>query len=74
MLAVVSVRVKRELKEEAEKLKINFRDLVERALEEEIWKRKAELLKSKVDLALQAMENLTVEDWVEALREARRER
>jgi len=73
-LAVVSVRVKRELKEEAEKLKINFRDLVERALEEEIWKRKAELLKSKVDLALQAMENLTVEDWVEALREARRER
>ena len=73
-MAVVSVRVKRELKEEAEKLKINFRDLVERALEEEIWKRKAELLKSKVDLALQAMENLTVEDWVEALREARRER
>lgn len=73
-MAVVSVRVKRELKEEAERLKINFRDLVERALEEEIWKRKAELLKSKVDLALQAMENLTVEDWVEALREARRER
>ena len=73
-MAVVAVRVKRELKEEAERLKINFRDLVERALEEEIWKRKAELLKSKVDLALQAMENLTVEDWVEALREARRER
>jgi hypothetical protein len=73
-LAVVSVRVRRGLKEEAERLGVNLRAVVERALEEEIWRRRVELLKSKVDAAIEAMRNLTVEDWVEAVRETRRER
>jgi len=73
-LAVISVRVKRELKEEAEKLNVDLRSVVEKALEEEILRRKAELLKSKIDETLNAMKNLTVEDWVKAVKETRRER
>ncbi len=73
-LAVISVRVKRELKEEAEKLNVDLRSVVEKALEEEILRRRAELLKSKIDETLNAMKNLTVEDWVKAVKETRRER
>jgi len=73
-LAVISVRVKRELKEEAEKLNVDLRSVVEKALEEEILRRKAELLKPKIDETLNAMKNLTVEDWVKAVKETRRER
>ena len=70
-LAVISVRVRRELKEEAERLNVDLKTVVEKALEEEILRRKAELLKSRVDKTLNAMRNLTVEDWVKAVRETR---
>jgi len=70
-LAVISVRVRRELKEEAERLNVDLKTVVEKALEEEILRRKAELLKSRVDETLNAMRNLTVEDWVKAVRETR---
>lgn len=73
-LAVVSARVRRELKEEAERLNVNLKAVIEKALEEEIMKRKAKLLKTKVNSVLEAMKNLTVEDWVKAVRETRRER
>jgi len=72
-LAVISVRVRRELKEEAERLNVDLKTVVEKALEEEILRRKAELLKSRVDETLNAMRNLTVEDWVKAVRETRQE-
>ena len=70
-LAVISVRVRRELKEEAERLNVDLKTVVEKALEEEILRKKAELLKSRVDETLNAMRNLTVEDWVKAVRETR---
>jgi post-segregation antitoxin (ccd killing protein) len=70
---VLSVRVRRELKEEAERLGINIREVVERALEEEIRRVKMERLKMVIGEALKAMD-VSVEEWVEAIRESRLER
>jgi post-segregation antitoxin (ccd killing protein) len=70
---VLSVRVRRELKEEAERLGINIREVVERALEEEIRRVKMERLKTVIGEALKGMD-VGVEEWVEAIRESRLER
>jgi len=70
---VLSVRVRRELREEAERLGINIREVVERALEEEIRRVKMERLKTVIGEALKAMD-VGVEEWVEAIRESRLER
>jgi len=65
--------VKRYLKEEAERLGINIKEVVERALEEEIKKVKMERLKRIIDEALKNM-NVSVEEWVKDVRESRSER
>jgi post-segregation antitoxin (ccd killing protein) len=70
---VLSVRVRRELKEEAERLGINIREVVERALEKEIRRVKMERLKTVIGEALKGMD-VGVEEWVEAVRESRLER
>jgi post-segregation antitoxin (ccd killing protein) len=70
---VLSVRVRRELKEEAERLGINIREVVERALEEEVRRVKMERLKTVIGEALKGMD-VGVEEWVEAIRESRLER
>jgi len=71
--AVISVRVPKKLKDEAEKLGINIRETVQKsiiqAIEEEKAKRIAESL---VELAGN-MEDLSEEDWVKAIRESRDE-
>ena len=70
---VISVRIKRELKEEVIKLGINVREVVERALEKEVKKIKTEMLKKAIDRGLKAMD-LSIDEWVKAVREIRRER
>ena len=62
---VLSVRVRRELKEEAERLGIDLREAVERALEEEIRR-----MKKLIGEALVSMD-LDVEEWVKTVREMR---
>ena len=62
---VLSVRVRRELKEEAERLGIDLRETVERALEEEIRR-----MKKLIGEALVSMD-LDVEEWVKTVREMR---
>jgi len=71
--AVLSVRIRRELREEAERLGVNIREVVERALEEEVKRVKMEMLRSLFEEALKSM-NLSVEDWVTAVKESRLER
>ena len=71
--AVLSVRIKRELKEEAEELGIDIRGLVEKALREEILKVKRERFRKLLEKALKNMD-ISVEEWVEAVKESRRER
>ncbi|HID06420.1 MAG TPA: DUF4145 domain-containing protein [Armatimonadetes bacterium] len=71
---VLSVRVRKELKEEAERFGVDFRSVVERALEEEVLRRKVEEFKRVVDRGLEAMGGLSAEDWVRAVRKGREER
>ncbi len=67
---VLSVRIRKELKEEAKKLNINIRKTVEKALEEEIKKTKKKRLKSLIEEALSLAE-FTPQDWVKDIKEDR---
>jgi post-segregation antitoxin (ccd killing protein) len=71
--AVLSVRVRKELKEEAEKLGINLKEVIEKALKAEIERAKMERMKSLIGEALRSMD-LKEEEWVKAVRESRLER
>ena len=70
---VLSVRVRRELKEEAERLGVDIRAVVERALEEEIRRARRSRFKVLLERALETMD-VSVEEWVQTVREARAER
>jgi len=70
--AVVSVRVRRELKEEAERLGVDIRSVVEKALEEEVKQAKLSKLRSLLDRTLESMD-VSVEEWIQAVREVRTE-
>jgi post-segregation antitoxin (ccd killing protein) len=70
---VLSVRIRKELKEEAEKLGINLKEVIEKSLEEEIKKVKMEKVKKIVEEALKSM-NMKEEDWIKAVKESRLER
>jgi hypothetical protein len=70
---VLSVRVRKELKEEAERLGISLREVVERALEEEIKRARMERTKKLIEEALKSM-SLREEDWAKIIKESRLER
>jgi post-segregation antitoxin (ccd killing protein) len=70
---VISVRVRKELKEEAIKLGINLKEAVERALEEEIRRAKMERMRKLIDDALRSMD-LNEEEWAKSVKETRLER
>ena len=70
---MLSVRIRRELKEEALRLGVGVRAVVERALEEEVRRRRKEKFRKLLEEALRGCD-VTVEEWVEAGRETRRER
>lgn len=69
---VLSVRVRRELKEEAERMGVDFRSVVEKALEEEVMRRRMERFRRILEKALESMD-VDPEEWVRATRESRRE-
>ena len=68
---VLSVRIRRELKEEAEKYNINVREVIERALEEEIRKARSRYFRELLNKALNSM-NLSIEEWIKSIKEDRR--
>ncbi|RLE83346.1 MAG: DUF4145 domain-containing protein [Thermoprotei archaeon] len=74
MSVVVSVRIRRELKEEAERLGINFREVFERALVEEIERRKRLEFEEAVRKVLEGMRRVSEEEFVEVVKEWRRRR
>ena len=63
---VLSVRIRREIKEEVMQLKIDIRKVVEEAEEE-----KRRRLERAVENILKLMENIGEEDWVKMVRECR---
>jgi hypothetical protein len=69
---VLSVRVKKSLKKEAERMGIDVKAAVEELLEELVAEKKAKALKRAEELR-RAMRGVTVEDWVRDVKETRRE-
>jgi post-segregation antitoxin (ccd killing protein) len=68
---VLSIRIPRELKKAIEKYGIDVKKVIEKALEEEVRKIRKRRFKELVDKALSSTD-LTIEDWVESIREDRR--
>ena len=74
MSAVVSVRVKRELKEEAERLGIDLRRLVEETLKKEVERRRRARFEEAIDTIVQGMNAVSEEEFVRVVKEWRRKR
>jgi antitoxin component of RelBE/YafQ-DinJ toxin-antitoxin module len=72
--AVISVRIRRELKERAKELGIDVREVVERALEEAIRRREEEELARALEVLRGALSRISEEEWVGAVRSSRDER
>ncbi|ABM80423.1 conserved archaeal protein [Hyperthermus butylicus DSM 5456] len=70
----MSAKIRRELKEEAERLGIDFSEVIRRAIEEEVKRRKLQLLREKLNGLRGALEKIDVEEIVELIRRDREER
>jgi antitoxin component of RelBE/YafQ-DinJ toxin-antitoxin module len=69
---VLSVRVKKSLKHEAERMGIDIKAAVEERLEELVEEKKAKA-KRRAEELRRAMGNVTVEEWVKDVKETRQE-
>lgn len=67
----VSAKVRRELKEEAERLGIKISEVIRRSLEEEVRKRKLEIIQRKLEEIGDVLEKLDVNRLVKHIREDR---
>ena len=68
---VLSIRIRKDLKREAQKLGINIREVVEKALEKEIREAKKKMLREIIEKGLESM-SVSVEEWVRDVKESRR--
>ncbi|MGC9118825.1 MAG: type II toxin-antitoxin system CcdA family antitoxin [Thermoproteus sp.] len=71
---VISVRVRKELRERAKELGIDIREVLEKALEEAIRRREEEELAKALEELREALSIITEEEWVRAVRGSRDER
>ncbi|EOD42539.1 MAG: type II toxin-antitoxin system CcdA family antitoxin [Candidatus Nanopusillus sp.] len=71
---VISVRIDKNLKEKAKELGINIKEVVEKALKEEIAKRKAEKIKKLAEKLSELMKDVTPEEFTRLVKETRYER
>ena len=67
----VSAKVPRELREEAEKLGIRISEFLRRALEEEVRRRKIEVLKEELNSISTVLDKIDVDRIVRHIREDR---
>jgi len=67
----VSAKVRRELKEEAERLGIKISEVIRRSLEEEVKRRKLEIVQKKLEDIKDTLEKLDVDRLVKHIREDR---
>ena len=74
MSVTVSVRIPRELKEEAKRYGINISEVARRALEEEVRRRKLEEAMAAARRIGEILSKIPEEEMVKWLREAREER
>jgi post-segregation antitoxin (ccd killing protein) len=71
---VISIRIDKNLKEKAKELGINIKDVVERALKEEIEKKRREKIKKLAEKLSELMKNVTPEEFTRLVKETRYER
>ena len=71
---VLSVRIRKELKKEAERLNINVKNVVEKALAKAIEQAKRKKLSEAINTLLLEMGEISEDEWVRAVKECRRER
>ena len=71
---VLSVRIRKELKKEAERLNINVKNVVEKALAEAIEQAKRKKLSEAINTLLLEMGEISEDEWVRTVKECRRER
>jgi hypothetical protein len=74
MSEVLSVRVNKELKKKAKELRINIREVVEKALENAIREKEKEEIKGIAMKIKELMKDVSEEDWVRTIKESRDER
>ena len=67
----VSTKVRRRLKEEAERLGVKISEVLRRALEEEVRRRKLEELEEKLDKVGEALDRIDIDRVVKSIREDR---
>jgi len=67
----VSTKVRRELKEEAERLGVKISEVLRRALEEEVRRRKLEELEEKLSEVGEALDKIDIDRVVKSIREDR---
>ena len=67
----VSTKVRRELKEEAERLGVRISEVLRRALEEEVKRRKLEELERKLGELGGALDKIDIDRVVKSIREDR---
>ena len=71
MSTVLSVRIRRKLKQEAEQLGINIREVVEKALEEAIREARRRQLLEALEEMREQLQGLSKEEWIKIIREER---
>jgi len=67
----VSTKVRRRLKEEAERLGVKISEVLRRALEEEVRRRKLEELEEKLSEVGEALDRIDIDRVVKSIREDR---
>jgi antitoxin component of RelBE/YafQ-DinJ toxin-antitoxin module len=71
---VISVRVNRKIREEAARLGVDVREVVENALEAAVSQKKQARLLEVVEQLKKEMDGVTEEQWVQAIRNSRKRR
>ncbi|MEM1986567.1 MAG: DUF4145 domain-containing protein [Nitrososphaeria archaeon] len=71
---VLSVRISKELKEEVQKLNINIKEVIEKAIIDAIEQAKKKKIEEAINGLLPEMEKVSEEQWVRDVKECRRER
>ncbi|MBO3797276.1 MAG: DUF4145 domain-containing protein [Thermoproteota archaeon] len=72
--AVLSIRISGELKRETEKLGIDVKSVVEKALADAVEQAKRRKLEEAINMLLKEMDEISEEEWVRVVKECRRER
>ncbi|PUA31101.1 MAG: hypothetical protein B9J98_07635 [Candidatus Terraquivivens tikiterensis] len=67
----VSTKVRKELRKEAERLGVKVSEVLRRALEDEVKRRKLEELEKKLDEVSEALDRIDIERVVKNIREDR---